>query len=292
MSILSTIEVNEICKHLRESAPKSIQEVSGGSIHQAFKINFESRNIFVKINRTKKLFLAFEKYCLNNLKKYANKEYLIIPNVIDYFKLKNAEILIMEWIDMTKNDQTNLGKGLAEIHKISQGSNLGRFGYEIDGFIGKSNQIKGWEINWADCFINLRLEPQLRMLQENILNLDLKNKLKSKIYKHLLKHDPKISLVHGDLWAGNIGVHKSDKGVLFDPACWWADSEVDLAMTRLFGGFNYEFYDEYNKIIPKKEGLEERILIYNFYHILNHANIFGGSYVTEVKNYTKRIMNL
>tara|TARA_Y100000589_G_scaffold57280_1_gene47565 strand:- start:381 stop:1259 length:879 start_codon:yes stop_codon:yes gene_type:complete len=292
MSILSTIEVNEICKHLGESAPKNIQEVSGGSIHKAFKIDFESRNIFIKINRAKKLFLSFEKYCLNSLEKYANKEYLIIPNVIDYFKFKNSEILIMEWIDMTNNDQTKLGRGLAEIHKISQESHMGRFGYEIDGFIGKSDQIQGWEINWADCFINLRLEPQLRLLQGKVLNLDIKNKLKSKISKCLLKHSPKISLVHGDLWSGNIGVHKSSKGVLFDPACWWADSEVDIAMTRLFGGFNYEFYDEYNKIIPKKEGLEERIFIYNFYHILNHANIFGGNYITEVKNYTKRIMNL
>ena len=99
-------------------------------------------------------------------------------------------------------------------------------------------------------------------------------------------------LVHGDLWSGNKGIEKNGKGVIFDPASWWADSEVDIAMTRLFGGFNREFYEGYHQVIPLKKGFEKRFLIYNLYHILNHANMFGGSYIYQVKDYVKRILSL
>ena len=108
----------------------------------------------------------------------------------------------------------------------------------------------------------------------------------------MLNHNPLNTLVHGDLWSGNIGIDKSGKGVIFDPASWWADNEVDIAMTRLFGGFNKEFYNEYYKIIPCRKGFEKRTIIYNFYHILNHANMFGGSYFSQVKKYVKDIIDM
>jgi len=118
------------------------------------------------------------------------------------------------------------------------------------------------------------------------------NKLKEKIRSELLNHKPINSLVHGDLWSGNVGTEKSGKGVIFDPASWWADNEVDIAMTKLFGGFREEFYEEYHKIFPIKNGFEKRIIIYNFYHILNHANMFGGGYLKQVKDYVKAILNM
>ena len=105
-------------------------------------------------------------------------------------------------------------------------------------------------------------------------------------------HEPINSLVHGDLWSGNIGVNQMNKGVIFDPACWWADCEVDIAMTRLFGNFRSEFYENYYKVIPIKKGFEKRNIIYNFYHILNHANMFGGSYCHQVKSYINNILNM
>ena len=108
----------------------------------------------------------------------------------------------------------------------------------------------------------------------------------------MLLHKPINSLVHGDLWSGNAGIDKNGKGVIFDPASWWADNEVDIAMTKLFGGFRKEFYEEYHKIFPIKNGFEKRIIIYNFYHILNHANMFGGGYLKQVKDYVKAILNM
>jgi len=193
---------------------------------------------------------------------------------------------------MQNFDQKNLGKGLGEMHLNSAESNPNIFGYPVKGFIGITDQKKGWEDNWIDCFLNLRIKPQLSILQDNILDKETINQVKEKIKLELLNHKPINTLVHGDLWSGNVGTEKNGKGVIFDPASWWADHEVDIAMTRLFGGFKKEFYEEYHKIFPIKKGFEKRIIIYNFYHILNHANMFGGLYINQVKDYVKLILNM
>jgi len=134
--------------------------------------------------------------------------------------------------------------------------------------------------------------PQLSILKSNLLDQRIINKIKEKIKSELLNHKPINVLVHGDLWSGNAGMEQSGKGVIFDPASWWADNEVDIAMTRLFGGFGNDFYEEYYKIFPLKKNFENRIIIYNFYHILNHANMFGGGYLKQVKDYVKAILNM
>ena len=292
MQKLSPIEINEICEELGETYPKSIEQVHGGDIHSAWRIEFSNKKLFLKRNIRDKKFLEFEKYCLKNLRKYINQENLVIPEVIAYKNIKNIEILLIEWIDMHNFDQKKLGKGLGELHLKSAESNPKMFGFPIDGFIGTTVQNKGLEENWIDCFLNLRIIPQLSILKSNFLDKETTKKLTEKIKLELINHKPINTLVHGDLWSGNVGIEKSGKGVIFDPASWWADCEVDIAMTKLFGGFRKEFYKEYYKIIPKKEGYEKRITIYNFYHILNHANMFGGTYFSQVKDYMKTIINM
>jgi len=292
MQKLSPIEINEICEELGETYPKSIEEVHGGDIHNAWRIEFSNKKLFLKRNIRNKKFLEFEKYCLQNLRKYINQENLVIPEVIAYKNIKNIEILLIEWIDMHNFDQKKLGKGLGELHLKSAESNPKMFGFPVEGFIGTKDQKKGLEDNWIDCFLNLRIIPQLLSLKSRILDKEIINKVKEKIKSELLNHKPINALVHGDLWSGNAGMDKSGKGVIFDPASWWADNEVDIAMTKLFGGFRKEFYDEYHRIFPIKNGFEKRIIIYNFYHILNHANMFGGGYLKQVKDYVKVILNM
>jgi len=292
MQKLSPIEVNEICTELGETYPKSIEPVHGGDIHSAWKIKFSNKNFFLKKNNRNKKFLEFEKYCLQNLKKYINQENLVIPEVITYKNIKNKEILLIEWIDMQNLDQKKLGKGLGEMQLRSAESNPKKFGFPVEGFIGTTDQKKGWENNWLDCFLKLRIMPQLSILNSNFIDQATINKVKEKIKIELLNHKPINTLVHGDLWSGNVGIDTSGKGVIFDPASWWADNEVDIAMTKLFGGFRKEFYDEYHKIFPIREGFEKRIIIYNFYHILNHANMFRGSYINQVKNYVQAILSM
>ena len=292
MQKLSPIEINEICEELGETYPKSIDQVHGGDIHNAWRIEFSNKKLFLKRNIRNKKFLEFEKYCLQNLRKYINQENLVIPEVIAYKNIKNIEILLIEWIDMHNFDQKKLGKGLGELHLKSAESNPKMFGFPVEGFIGTTDQKKGLEDNWIDCFLNLRIIPQLLILKSRILDKEIINKVKEKIQSELLKHKPINALVHGDLWSGNAGMDKNGKGVIFDPASWWADNEVDIAMTKLFGGFRKEFYEEYHRIFPIKNGFEKRIIIYNFYHILNHANMFGGGYLNQVEDYVKAILNM
>ena len=292
MQKLSPIEINEICEELGETYPKSIEQVHGGDIHNAWRIEFSNKKLFLKRNIRNKKFLEFEKYCLQNLRKYINQENLVIPEVIAYKNIKNIEILLIEWIDMHNFDQKKLGKGLGELHLKSAESNPKMFGFPVEGFIGTTDQKKGLEDNWIDCFLNLRIIPQLLSLKSRILDKETINKVKEKIKSELLNHKPINALVHGDLWSGNAGIDKNGKGVIFDPASWWADNEVDIAMTKLFGGFRKEFYEEYHRIFPIKNGFEKRIIIYNFYHILNHANMFGGGYLNQVEDYVKAILNM
>ncbi len=292
MQKLSPIEVNEICDELGEIYPKSIEQVHGGDIHSTWQIEFSNKKLFLKRNIRNKKFLEFEKFCLQNLRKYINQENFVIPEVIAYKNINNVEILLIEWIEMKNFDQRNLGKGLGEMHLKSAESNQKMFGFQVEGFIGTTDQKKGWEDNWIDCFLNLRIKPQLLILKSKFLEKETINQVIEKIKSELLNHKPINTLVHGDLWSGNAGIDKSGKGVIFDPASWWADNEVDIAMTKLFGGFSKEFYEEYHRIFPIKKGFEKRIIIYNFYHILNHANMFGGGYLKQVKDYVKEILNM
>ncbi len=292
MQKLSPIEINEICEELGEKYPKSIEQVHGGDIHNAWRIEFSNKKLFLKRNIRNEKFLEFEKYCLQHLRKYINQENLVIPEVIAYKNIKNIEILLIEWIDMHNFDQKKLGKGLGELHLKSAESNPKMFGFPVEGFIGTTDQKKGLEDNWIDCFLNLRIIPQLLSLKSRILDEEIINKVKEKIQSELLNHKPINALVHGDLWSGNAGIDKNGKGVVFDPASWWADNEVDIAMTKLFGGFRKEFYEEYHRIFPIKNGFEKRIIIYNFYHILNHANMFGGGYLNQVEDYVKAILKM
>jgi len=292
MQKLSFIEISEICNELGESFPKKVKQIYGGDIHSAWLIEFTNKKLFLKRNNRNKKFLKFENYCLQNLREFINKKNLLVPEVIAYKNIKNIEILLIEWIDMQNFDQKKLGKGLGEMHLNANESNPKIYGYPVEGFIGLTDQKKGWKNNWVDCFLKLRIMPQLLLLKSNVLDKKTIKKVQEKIKSELMNHRPINTLVHGDLWSGNIGIEESGKGVIFDPASWWADNEVDIAMTKLFGGFNKEFYEEYFKIFPIKEGFEKRITIYNFYHILNHANMFGGGYIKQVKNYVKEILSM
>ena len=288
---LSELELSEVCGHLGESYPINIKPVFGGNIHSSWVLEFKTSKIFVKKNTSKKFFLAFEEHCLNDLKNYIDDEYLLIPKVISYKIIQNSEILILEWIDMQNNNQKKLGKGLAIMHLNSQNKKTNKFGYPIDGFIGTNPQIKGWKENWADFFIEYRLNPQFSYLNKNILSSEIIENLKSKVKQTLSRHNPISTLIHGDLWSGNIGIEKNHKGVIFDPASWWADSEVDIAMSKLFGGFGNEFYDEYYKINSSSKNCDERNKIYNLYHLLNHTNMFGSGYISQLNRQIQLILN-
>ena len=87
-------------------------------------------------------------------------------------------------------------------------------------------------------------------------------------------------MLHGDLWAGNWGAVGGEP-VVFDPAVYYGDRESDIAMTLLFGGFGRSFYAAYEAAWPLAPGHQQRIRLYQLYHVLNHLNLFGGSYLNQ-----------
>ena len=264
----------------KNSSVIQISPVGGGCIHKAWCIHFQNgKKVFAKSNHIDNInMFKFERECLLALKKFANESYIFVPKPLDIISYEKISILLLEWIDLKQYQQNLLGKGLALLHKSSTEENNKNFGWEEEGFIGSNRQIRGWDSDWGKFFVNYRLRPQL--IQAAKWGLRVKDYEDVLIYlsSYLNHHDPKVSLVHGDLWSGNCGMHKDEVGSIYDPASYWGDREVDIAMTRLFGNFNIEFYRGYEEMWPLDSCSKNRIQIYNLYHLLNHANIFGGSY--------------
>ena len=264
----------------QNSSVEKITPVGGGCIHKAWCVHFQNgKKVFAKSNLTDNInMFKYESECLLALKKFANKSFIFIPQPLDLITYKEISVLFLEWINIEQCQPNLLGKGLALLHKTSYKQNQKDFGWGTEGYIGSNTQVKGWDNNWGKFFVNYRLRPQL--IKASNWGIKIENYEDILIYlsSYLNNHHPSASLVHGDLWSGNCGSTHDGVGSLYDPASYWGDREVDISMTKLFGGFSREFYEGYEEIWPLDDFSKDRIDIYNLYHLLNHANIFGGSY--------------
>ena len=264
----------------QNSGIEKIFPVGGGCIHKAWCVHFQNgKKVFAKSNHIDNInMFKFERECLLALNRFANASYIRIPKPIDLISYQHISLLILEWINLIQSQQNRLGKGLALLHKSSTDANNENFGWAEEGFIGSNSQLKGWDRDWGRFFVNYRLRPQLIKAAEWGVKIEEYEDILIYLSSYLNNHDPSVSLVHGDLWSGNCGSTRNGLGSLYDPACYWGDREVDISMTKLFGNFNIEFYKGYEEIWPLDNCANNRTEIYNLYHLLNHANIFGGSY--------------
>tara|TARA_B100000579_G_scaffold380308_1_gene348162 strand:+ start:214 stop:1101 length:888 start_codon:yes stop_codon:yes gene_type:complete len=264
----------------KNSLIEKIIPVGGGCIHKSWCIHFQNgRKVFAKSNHKDNInMFKFERECLLDLKRFSNESYICIPKPLDLITYQNLSVLLLEWIDICQSQQNLLGKGLALLHKSSTEASQTKFGWGKKGFIGSNTQKRGWEINWGEFFVNYRLRPQLKKAEGWGIRVDNYEDVLVYLSSYLNDHHPMITLVHGDLWSGNCGTTKNGIGTLFDPASYWGDREVDISMTQLFGGFKKEFYEGYEEIWPLDKSFKDRTEIYNLYHLINHANMFGGSY--------------
>ena len=236
----------------------------------------DGRSLFLKL--ASPAMLKVEARGLRSLQQWADRTFLLIPDPLGIIPVGELAALILPWLDTGRGDQHDLGRGLARLHRTSADAGIDRFGWDEEGFIGLGPQPAGWLTAWGDAFVTLRLIPQLQLATNWGLDLDELEPLLAATRVWLDQHQPLPCLVHGDLWGGNASVLADGRGALIDPACWWADREVDLAMTCLFGGFSSRFYEGYQKEWPLDPNYEDRIDVYNLYHLLNHANLFGGGY--------------
>ncbi|KAG7360888.1 fructosamine/ketosamine-3-kinase [Nitzschia inconspicua] len=187
--------------------------------------------------------------------------------------------------------QYQLGVMLAKMHKRGISPN-GKFGFHIDNTIGATPQPNAWEEDWTDFWDKHRLGHMLKLTGDAGFAADKIQKLRQKT-RELLSHKPDPCIVHGDLWGGNKGFCEKNGEiipVIFDPATYYGDREVDVAMTYVFGGFNSDFYDGYNSEWPLPDGHEKRRTVYNLYHILNHEVLFGGGYLSQARSMIEQIL--
>jgi len=177
---------------------------------------------------------------------------------------------------------SNFGRQLARMHQYG----ALRFGFPQDNYIGRTPQInicnKFEAENWCDFYYNKRLLYQYKLAEsKGIVGPELKKGfilLENRIEEILEGSEEKPSLLHGDLWSGNFLCDLQSQPCLFDPAVYYGHREAELAMTRLFGGFDASFYSSYQNAYPLPEGFDYRQNIYMLYHVLNHLNIFGDRY--------------
>jgi len=274
-----------------ESHPVKIDKcrpVSGGDINHAYLLMGNSRSWFVKTNNAKRFPGMFEAEA-RGLQILDAAGSLRVPGVIESGYYQSFSYLILEYLasgTRKKSYWRELGQGLASLHRNTDHS----FGLDHDNYIGSLPQSNRRKKSWSEFFIQERLEAQLQRAmdsgmagQEDSHNFQrLFNKLDS-----LFPVEPP-SLLHGDLWGGNHMAGPHGEPVIIDPAVYYGHREMDLAMSRLFGGFQEEFYLSYNDHYPLVPGWKERTDICNLYPLLVHANLFGQGYMGSVRSIVRR----
>ena len=217
-------------------------------------------------------------------------------------------LLALEYIETAspargdeRREQALLGSQLASMHlasvRLASAHHKSRFGYPRDNFIGALPQPNRAHDAFIDFYREERLLP-MRVRASDALGADgraLLDRLIDTLDERLLMDEPP-SLIHGDLWSGNI-MMAAAKGaepsgpVLVDPAVAYADRELDLAMLDLFGGVSAVFDEAYDAVFPRRAGSEARRPIYQLYYLLVHVALFGGSYIDSTKRSLRAILS-
>jgi protein-ribulosamine 3-kinase len=262
----------------------SQSSVSGGGINAAYHLMSDEQSYFIKLNTPEREFMfEAEAQGLNEL---AATQCLRIPHVICHGTTAQNSYLVLEYIAchaLTSASSRSLGEKLAQLHQLEQPY----FGWHSNNTIGSTPQINSREHNWVVFWQRQRLQQQLTFAQQNGYGKQLQNKgdkLSENLNHFFTDYHAKPALLHGDLWGGNAAADADDNPIIYDPACYYGDRETDIAMTELFGGFKAEFYAAYNESYPLDDGYQTRKTLYNLYHILNHLNLFGGSYLSQASN--------
>ena len=232
---------------------------------------------FVKLNDASRL-VMFEAEA-EGLQALADTGTIRVPRPLLTGSHGGQSYIVMEFIPLGRGSGRAMalaGEQLAALHRHTAEA----FGWHRDNTIGSTHQPNGWMENWTDFWCERRLGYQLELAARNGLGgrLQTLGERLLERFPALLDHHPAPSLIHGDLWGGNLAFDDRNQPVIYDPATYYGDREAELAMTELFGGFGGAFYDAYRSAWPLDPGYATRKTLYNLYHILNHANMFGGGY--------------
>lgn len=260
----------------------SLNSASGGCINHAQIVRLaDGRKFFAKSNSGCPDDMFIREAA--GLSAMAATNTISVPQVIGCGASGRTKFLVLECIESARKQADfvqSFGRQLAQMHR--QGASQ-QFGFEHNNYIGSTLQLNSWGENWCEFWREQRLGFQLKLAHKNgfkdssfVTGLET---LMNRLDQFLNEVEPP-ALIHGDLWSGNFMVGNAGQPVLIDPAVYFAHREAEFGMTTLFGGFGQEFYNSYEEVWPLESGAEDRIAIYRLYHMLNHLNLFGHSYMS------------
>lgn len=273
-------------------AVRDSRAAGGGCIHHSNVLSDGTRQIFVKRNRPEALAM-FQAEADGLAALAAASSDLCLPRVLAVGLAGGVAYLALDYLPLVALDRysaARLGEALAKLHRQPAGE---MFGWPSDNYIGSTPQSNAPHANWAIFYANQRLRPQLRLAAARGMERKLVEsgeRLAERVAAFFVDGQPQPSLLHGDLWSGNAAALPDGRPAIFDPAVYRGDREADLAMAELFGGFPEAFYAAYRATWPLAAGYETRKTLYNLYHILNHFNLFGASYLGQVRRMIERLL--
>jgi protein-ribulosamine 3-kinase len=261
--------------------------VTGGCINNTVKLSCKAGVFFLKWNESAPagMFEAEAK----GLKLLQDTGAVRVPEIINTGTIEGKDYLLLEFLESARraaNQAETLGRELAALHRSSSSY----FGLDHDNYIGRLPQKNESKQSWADFFIECRLKPQMGLAADNgLIANDTVLRFEAFYAKvpTLFPEEPP-SLLHGDLWSGNVHTGPDGYAWLIDPAVYYGHREMDIAFTQLFGGFDEAFYKAYNEVFPLQPGWEERTEICNLYPLMVHVNLFGTSYLPAIERTLSR----
>jgi protein-ribulosamine 3-kinase len=290
----------------RPTAISAIRDLSGGCIHRVIEVTLEGgEKLVAKLNSAsnQQLFVE-EAHGLRTLAAtrrgpVSGPGTVMTPQPLATLVHKNTAVLLMTAIQSPRSsvDQSTWARFGAELAALHQSSAGDRYGFEIDNHIGSTFQPNSWSDDWVDFNAVNRLGFQLETARsQGLLDARDSDRVQSVIDRldEFIPRRPKPALLHGDLWSGNAlpgtGPDGSPRIAVIDPACSIGDGWADIAMMRLFGGFPQSCLDAYASNVDDHDDVETRIAMYQLYHVLNHANIFGAGYVEQAMGLAARLL--
>lgn len=281
---------NAICDATRESFEDfKATPAGGGCINQTYRLEQGGRSFFLKLNASAPpaMFEAEQRA----LQVIAETRSIRVPHPIARGESGGITFLVLEYLDLGCGiaDWAKLGNDLAKLHRHT--SSNGRHGWAESNFIGSTPQPNTWHEDWVSFWREERLGHQLRLAASDGHRLKNAERLLNGLDSLLADHKPAPSLLHGDLWGGNVAFTNDSVPVIYDPASYYGDRETDLATTQLFGALPSSFYKAYHSAYPLPSGHEIRRDLYNLYHVLNHSHLFGGHYTSQAQTMIDRLIS-
>ena len=269
----------------RQGHPVTIRAahpVHGGSVNDAFRLDTDLGPLFLKTNSADQFPSLFnsEAHGLHLLRQAGD---LRVPAFIAQGECDDTTFLLLEYVPPAEEDagfQTRFGRKLARLHRHTQAT----FGLDRDNHVGLLPQVNTPNLDWAEFLVHCRFMPLVKMARDN-KRIHTGDVLRfERLYGQLPSLFPSElpALLHGDLWKNNYLAAADGEAVMIDPAVYYGHREMDIAMTRLFGGFDRFFYAAYQEEEPLAPGWEDRMDLCNLYPLLVHLNLFGGSYAERL----------